>query len=166
MYHHTTFLSDVHCVSCVCVGVPVPSSTHADLLISAEALAGDIITTSIPVATIGDLPELPSLVGVDGDTERSVVLTSPPTDLSLSWNATLISSATVDITLSVVTSNAVNEAGFEDAATLASGVANVGFYVIPAADLSEINLANETFVFFKVSQSANAFFQCICPSTA
>lgn len=100
-------------------------------------------------------------MGVDTDASdqpRTVVLTSPPTDLSLSWDAALVSFDTLDIVLSVLTADeASGTAKLEDIATLANGVTNVGLHVIPATDLSAVDadVPDGALVLFKVSKSAD-----------
>ena len=103
----------------------------------------------IPVSSVEALGEASTtLVGIDGNaSSRTSALTSPPSELPLSWDPEgLPSVSTVDIVLSIVT----EEEELVDVFTFASGEENSGSYVIPADDLTGVSLSNDTVVVFKV----------------
>lgn len=115
---------------------------------------GDLVdSVMVPVSSGEDLLWIMPLVSIDGgstDTPRGGIVTTPPTDLELSWDPALISSGAVGIVLM-----ALEGGDIEEITTLAMREANNGSYTVTMdtlAGIDPIYPPDDTVVFVKVGK--------------
>ncbi|CAM9263459.1 unnamed protein product [Ectocarpus sp. 13 AM-2016] len=124
---------------------PLPTDTTTVTVVASsstgEGIVGDIVLYDL--VSLLESP-LASLSDTDG-AARSSVITDPPSDLQLDWDASSISADDVEIVLAVVVEDTES---FEDVAVL-DVVPNTGSYLIPSTALEEFDL-DGSFVFFKI----------------
>ncbi|CAB1104564.1 unnamed protein product [Ectocarpus sp. CCAP 1310/34] len=122
--------------------LPALPTDTTTVTVVAGSTAGEIIVGDITLFDLASLLESPlaSLSDTDGAV-RSSVITDPPSDLQLDWDAASISADSVEIVLA-------DSETFEDIAVL-DEVPNTGSYLIPFTSLEEFDL-DDSFVFFKI----------------
>ncbi|CAN0055373.1 unnamed protein product [Ectocarpus sp. 4 AP-2014] len=130
---------------------PLPTDTTTVTVVASSTtgvgIVGDIVLYDL--ASLLESP-LASLSDTDG-AARSSVITDPPSDLQLDWDALSISADAAEIVLAVVVEDTES---FEDVAVL-DVVPNTGSYLIPSTSLEEFDL-DGSFVLFKIVGSTTS----------
>ncbi|CBJ33613.1 expressed unknown protein [Ectocarpus siliculosus] len=117
-------------------GVTVVASSTTGKIIVGNIMLYDLVSLlESPLASVSDTDGAP----------RSSVITDPPSDLQLDWDASSISADSVEIVLALIMEDT---GSFEDVAVLVE-VPNTGSYLIPSTSLDEFDLDGSD-VFFKI----------------
>eukprot|EP00903_Cladosiphon_okamuranus_P013013 g12142.t1 len=129
----------------------LPMDTNV-VMVTATSATGQVVVGNIQVFGMDALLEYPSAgVGNADSTERTSVITDPPSDLLLKWDASTISTDSVEI---VLVASVTDAEGLEDVAVLGTSP-NTGSYVIEAATLGELD-PEGSFVLFKIAGIATS----------